>query len=126
MQNIALVFIVVILATILDQCLCHPYGAPSSRCNDMTPLHGPSPQTGKSPYYVIVPRPYYVPGHNVRVSIESCSDNIKGYLIQAREVGDNSAIGMFAAAPANGKFVNCGNTKVQTESTLQVLRLNPQ
>jgi hypothetical protein len=55
---------------------------------------------GASPYEMKVNRPYYMPGETVRVSIESSGDNIKGYLIQARQVGGNSATGMFSAAPS--------------------------
>jgi hypothetical protein len=49
-------------------------------------------QAGASPYEVKVDRPYYMQGKNIRVSIESSGDNIKGYLIQAetskRKLGD--------------------------------------
>ena len=58
-----------------------------------------------------------MPGENVKISIESWSDDIKGYLIQARLVGTNSATGMFAMLPANGKYVSCGNQKVSLLST---------
>ncbi|CAB3996300.1 Hypothetical predicted protein [Paramuricea clavata] len=110
MQNIAIVF--VISASILfHKSLCYPTGAPSSQCTSMTPSHGVVAQAGASPYEVKVNRSYYMPGETVRVSIESSGDNIKGYLIQARQVGGNSATGMFAAAPVNGKYVNCGNSK---------------
>ena len=78
----------------------------------MTPNHGVSAQSGTSPYLVKTEKPYYMPGENVKVSIESSSDDIKGYLIQARLVGTNSATGMFATLPANGKYVSCGNQKV--------------
>ena len=77
----------------------------------MKPEHGPIPRTGASPYDISVTKSYYVPGENVKVSIKSSSDDIKGYLIQAREVGENQAIGTFAAPPTNGKYVNCGNSK---------------
>jgi hypothetical protein len=55
-----------------------------------------------------------MPGESVKVSIESSSDDmIKGYLIQARQVGANTAIGTFATLPTNGRYVNCGNSKVR-------------
>jgi hypothetical protein len=79
----------------------------------MAPSHGAVAQAGASPYEVKVKRPYYMPGENVTVSIESSGDNIKGYLIQARQVGGNLAIGMFAEDPVNGKHLNCGNSKVK-------------
>ena len=82
----------------------------------MKPEHGPIPQTGASPYDIRVTKSYYVPGENVKVSIKSSSNDIKGYLIQARKVGENQAIGTFAALPTNGKYVNCGNSKVNTAS----------
>ena len=114
MQNIVIVFVIFISVTVFDECLGYPSGAPSGQCEQMTPNHGSPPQTGASPYEIKVTKTYYVPGKNVRVSIESSSDNVTGYLIQARGVGENSAIGMFAEAPANGTYVNCGNSKVDT------------
>ena len=78
----------------------------------MTPNHGVSAQSGTSPYSVKTEKPYYMPGENVKISIESSSDDIKGYLIQARLVGRNSPTGMFAMLPANGKYLSCGNQKV--------------
>ena len=111
MQNIAFVFVTFISVTIFNECLGYPRGAPSGQCEQMTPSHGSPPQTGASPYEIKVTKTYYVPGENVSVSIESSSDNIKGYLIQARKVGENSTIGTFAALPANGQYVNCGNSQ---------------
>ena len=114
MHTIALVLF--ISTTIFVQCLCHPYGAPKSQCDSMKPEHGPSPQTGASPYDIRVTKLYYEQGEKVKVSIKSSSVDIKGYLIQARKVGENQAIGTFAAPPTNGEYVNCGNSKVNTPS----------
>ena len=111
MEKIAIVFVIFFSVTVFDECKGFPGGAPTGQCEQMTPNHGPLPQTGASPYEIKVTKKYYVPGENVRVSIESSSDNIKGYLIQARRVGENSAIGTFAAVPANGTYVNCSNSK---------------
>ena len=107
MQLIRVAFVIVIF----HKSLCHPDGAPASNCENMAPSHGMLPQTGPSPYKIKIAKEYYMPGENVRVSIESSSDDIKGYLIQARQVGTNAAIGTFATLPANGKYVNCGNSK---------------
>ena len=114
MELIGVVF-VIITSALFNKCLCYPSGAPTSQCTSMTPTHGAAAQAGASPYEIKVNRPYYMPGENVRVSIESSSDNIKGYLIQARQVGGNSATGMFAAAPVNGKHLSCGNSKVKVK-----------
>ena len=104
---------VIITSTIFHRGLCYSKGAPSSKCESMSPSHGPLAQTGKSPYKIKVMKSYYMPGENVRVSIESSSDDIKGYLIQARQVGTNAAIGTFATPPAKGKYLNCGNSEVK-------------
>ena len=80
----------------------------------MTPSHGASAQSGSSPYTVKTEKPYYMLGENVNVSIESSGDDIKGYLIQARQVGTEVATGMFATLPPNGKYVPCGNKKVSS------------
>ncbi|XP_028401648.1 uncharacterized protein LOC114524692 [Dendronephthya gigantea] len=104
----------ILISTIFHKSLGYPSGAPSSKCGDMTPQHdGVSSQpAGTSPYSVKVEKPYYMPGENVRVSIESSSnDTIKGYLIQARQVGGNTAVGSFSSAPAGGKRLNCGNSE---------------
>ena len=111
MKKIAIVFVIFFSVTVFDECQGHSDGAPVEQCEQMTPNHGSSPQTGASPYEIKVTKTYYVPGENVGVSIESSSDNIKGYLIQARSVGENSAIGTFAVIPANGEYVNCSNSK---------------
>ena len=112
MQMIGVVF-AIITSTLFHESLCHPSGAPTSQCESMAPSHGAVAQAGASPYEVKVKRPYYMPGENVTVSIESSGDNIKGYLIQARQVGVNLVIGMFAVDPVNGKHLNCGNSKVK-------------
>ncbi|CAB4003849.1 Hypothetical predicted protein [Paramuricea clavata] len=112
MQMIYVVF-AIIASALFHKSQCYPSGAPTSQCESMTPSHGAVAQAGASPYKVKVNRPYYMPGENIRVSIESSDDNIKGYLIQARQIGGNSALGMFAATPVNVKHLNCGNNKVK-------------
>ena len=112
MQMIDIVFVIIISA-LFHKSQCYPSGAPTSQCESMAPNHGTVAQAGASPYEIKVNRSYYMPGENVRVSIESSGDNIKGYLIQARQVGGNSAIGMFAATPVNGKHLKCDNSKVK-------------
>ena len=112
MQLIRKIFLIVVTA-VFHRGLCHPDGAPSSKCEDMEPSHGVPPQTRESPYEIKVMKSYYMPGRNVRVSIESYSDDIKGYLIQARQMGANVAIGTFSMSPANGKYLHCGNSKVR-------------
>ncbi len=114
MQLTGLVFII-ITTTIFHRSLCYSFGAPSEVCEDMTPNHGYPGQTGPSPYKIRVEKLYYMPGENVKVFIESLSDNIAGYLIQARQVGAqfNTAAGTFETPPVNGQYLNCGNSKVK-------------
>ena len=107
------IFIVFNTVTMFQTFQCYPGGAPTSQCTLMTPRHGVPAQNGTSPYTVKTAKPYYMPGENVIISIESSSDDIKGYLIQARQVGANSATGMFGTLPANGKYVSCDNEKVE-------------
>ena len=102
---------VIITSMIFHRGFCHPNGAPISKCENMLPSHGSLPQTGRSPYIIKVTKSYYMPGENVRVTIESSGDDIKGYLIQARQVGANAVIGTFATPPAKGKYLNCGNNQ---------------
>ena len=131
MFNLAVV-IAILISTIFHVSLGYPSGAPTSRCGDMTPSHGANSQPAEtSPYSVKVGKPYYMPGENVRVSIESSSnDTIKGYLIQARQVGENVSVGSFPSAPAGGKLLNCGNEKVKMniykESYVLVTLIHPK
>ena len=105
-------FVVVFIfaSTMFHRGSCFGSGAPPWQCNNMMPHHrGAPPQRGPSPYIIRVQRPYYTPGENVQVALLSSRDTIMGYLIQARRVGDNAAIGTFAFQPRNGKFLSCGN-----------------
>ena len=114
MQMMRVTFVIISFA-IFQSGLCFQSGAPETRCENMMPEHaGSLPQARASPYEVRIKKSYYMPGESVKVSIESASDDmIKGYLIQAREVGANTAIGTFATLPTNGRYVNCGNSKVR-------------
>ena len=112
MANVVVTAAFIVFYTIFQTCQCYPSGAPSSQCASMTPNHGVSAQSGSSPYTIKTEKPYYMPGENVNVSIESTGGDIKGYLIQARMVGTDSATGMFVALPPNGNYVSCGNEKV--------------
>ncbi|XP_046852452.1 putative defense protein isoform X1 [Xenia sp. Carnegie-2017] len=107
----AVFVIVLICLTVFHGVKCRPNGAPSSQCVSMMPNHGAVSQTVASPYQVKVDKAYYMYGKKVNVSIESSNVSIKGFLIQARPVGQNSAIGMFSRLPGNTKFVSCGNNK---------------
>lgn len=112
MVNMAAVFGFLILSSVMfNKCLCYPAGAPDAQCERMTPSHGVNAQTGASPYEIQVDKPYYMPGSNVNLYIRSSNEKIKGFLIQARQVGANSATGMFETLPTNGKYVACGNSK---------------
>lgn len=112
MANVAVTAAFIVFYTVLQTGQCLSNGAPSSACTSMTPNHGVSAQNGSSPYIIKTEKLYYMPGENLRVSIESSSDDIKGYLIQARQVGTDSATGMFATLPLGGKYVSCDNEKV--------------
>ena len=114
MQSGAFVFALFFSATVINECLSYPGGAPAGQCENMTPNHGSPAQTGASPYEIKVMKSYYTPGQNFSVYIESSSDNIKGFLIQARKVGENSAIGTFTGHPQNTSTLSCGNEKVDT------------
>ena len=52
---------VIITSTIFHRGLCYSKGAPSSKCESMSPSHGPLAQTGKSPYKIKVMKSYYMP-----------------------------------------------------------------
>ena len=118
MANVAVTAVFILFNTIFQTVQCRSSGAPSTQCDSMTPNHDVSAQSDTSPYSVKTEKPYYMPGENVKVSIGSSSTDIKGYLIQARLVGANSATGMFTTLPASGKYVSCGNKRVGILSAL--------
>ena len=81
MANVATA-VFILFNAVFQTAQCYPGGAPSTECASMTPSHGVSAQSGTSPYSVKTEKPYYMLEENVKVSIESSSDDIKGYLIQ--------------------------------------------
>lgn len=105
--------IVFLFSTLFHVARCHSDGAPDSQCLSMMPRHGVPSQTFNSPYHVKVDKTIYN-DTKINVSIESLSEYIRGFLIQARQVDYNTAVGMFSESsqPENTKFVNCGNSKV--------------
>ncbi|XP_046853600.1 putative defense protein 3 [Xenia sp. Carnegie-2017] len=104
--------IVLLYLTLFHAARCFPSGAPSSQCESMMPNHGLQSQAAaNSPYQVRVHKTYYTNDSKINVSIESSSDYIKGFLIQARQVGQTTAIGMFSALPGNTTFLSCDNSK---------------
>ncbi|XP_046854359.1 putative defense protein Hdd11 isoform X2 [Xenia sp. Carnegie-2017] len=104
--------IIFLFLTLFHVARCHSDGAPDSQCVSMMPRHDVPSQTVNSPYHVKVDKTFYN-DTKINVSIESLSEYIKGFLLQARQVGENTAIGMFSESslPENTKFVNCGNSK---------------
>lgn len=70
-------------------------GAPDSECKTMTPRHHVDPQSGPSPYDIILDKKNIRAGETVLVTIKGRGkdDTIKGLLVQAR-IGE-TPIGQF-------------------------------
>ncbi|CRL00397.1 CLUMA_CG013664, isoform A [Clunio marinus] len=86
-------------------------GAPAEECSTMTPRHGVEPQTGPSPYDIILDKNNIRAGETVGITIRGRSndDTFKGLLVQAR-VGD-TPIGSFDVSPSRQyiQTLSCGN-----------------
>ncbi|KAM4719862.1 putative ferric-chelate reductase 1 isoform 2-T2 [Anableps anableps] len=71
-------------------------GLVSESCFDMTPHHSGSPQTTKSLFTISTEQSSFTPGEDVKVSLQgSGSGSFRGFLLEAREPGGQSAVGSF-------------------------------
>lgn len=109
---------IVFMAFFLRGVLGFSSGPPLTVCQSMTPnpsAHGAQTQAGVSPFTIVTDKSYYRPGEAVMVTIQSSrtADRFKGILVQAREVGNNGAIGTFSdRLPFGVKHLTCSNPKV--------------
>ena len=111
------------------------FGAPSAACKDIAPQHGLLPSTISAPYEVVMgefPCQNYIPTkvykrkhkaimhtilcthvftimHIVILKSTADSNGFKGFMIQARRMADDSAVGTWEVSPPLYKTVCSGN-----------------
>lgn len=98
-----------------------PAGAPDSTCISMQPrvqAHG-NAQTTAPPYVIQVDKSYYYENNTVKVYIKACGDaTIKGFLIEAREKGQQIPLGSFTDVPPQTQHLDC--TAMNAETAVRI------
>ncbi|XP_060778700.1 putative ferric-chelate reductase 1 isoform X2 [Neoarius graeffei] len=104
-------------------------GQVSSSCSNMIPSHGTVAQTSAAPYTVTADSSSYKEGDTITVTLNATPGSFKGFLLEARLVGGNSAVGSFSVVDSNSQFLTCsgvsnsavshtsGSSKSQIQST---------
>ncbi|XP_070553458.1 putative defense protein 3 [Ptychodera flava] len=84
-------------------------GAPNTACTSMRPGHtGVSPQSSSTnPFTVTASSTTYSPGQTITVTITGSS--FRGMLLQARQPGQTTPIGVFSNRPSNTKLKTCSS-----------------
>ncbi|KAB5587239.1 hypothetical protein PHYPO_G00010920 [Pangasianodon hypophthalmus] len=117
----ARMWLYLVLLGCLRVCESYPGGKVSSSCDNMLPSHGTVAQTSAAPYTVTVDSSTYKEGDTITVTLSATSGSFKGFLLEARLVGGNSAIGSFSVVNSNSQVLTCSglsNSAVsQTSST---------
>ncbi|XP_043547183.1 putative defense protein 3 [Chiloscyllium plagiosum] len=81
-----------------------PSGAPLGSCGSMAPRHnGVTPQTGPSPYSIMVKN------YTDKVEVTVMGSSYRGILLEARYPNQMDAIGTWAQPPNNTKKIACFN-----------------
>ncbi|MCJ8729048.1 hypothetical protein PDJAM_G00011730 [Pangasius djambal] len=88
-------------------CESYPSGKVSSSCDNMLPNHGTVAQTSAAPYTVTADSNTYKEGDTITVTLSATSGSFKGFLLEARLVGGNSAIGSFSVVNSDSQLLTC-------------------
>nr|XP_034979126.1 putative ferric-chelate reductase 1 [Zootoca vivipara]XP_034979127.1 putative ferric-chelate reductase 1 [Zootoca vivipara] len=85
-------------------------GKISAACSSMVPGHRRSAQTSAPPYAISISKSSFVPGDEIIVSLMASGDSsFEGFLLQAREVGGDVAVGHFRILDPNSQGLACNN-----------------
>jgi len=101
-------------------------GAPEVACGDMTPQHGVSPQTDRSPYRIIMQKKQVSPGETVDILLTAptAGPPFKGFFIQVHPRNGDKPVGEFSPdSDENAQPVNCDG---KTNSAMTHKDLNPK
>ncbi|XP_058493572.1 putative ferric-chelate reductase 1 isoform X2 [Solea solea] len=100
------VFILVCLAPVAH---CYSSGNVMDSCEDMKPHHsGLRPQSSPAPFTVTADRSTFSSGEEVTVQLQALgSKPFTGFLLQAREVGRQTAVGSFTLSTAAAQLLTC-------------------
>ncbi|XP_071846866.1 putative ferric-chelate reductase 1 [Apostichopus japonicus] len=122
--------LVLVLVGFIGVCQGYGSGAPPVACEDMTPGHvlngndsiPLSPSDEPSPFTVTVSEVEFGQGGQVEVTIQG-SVNFAGFLLQARQDGEDEPVGTFSDLASDMKFVECSAT--YTEAAVTHTNSNP-
>ncbi|XP_035515663.1 putative ferric-chelate reductase 1, partial [Morone saxatilis] len=127
---IAMDHVVLLLVCVAPVVQCYGSGRVMESCGDMQPHHaGQSPQTGPAPFTITTDRSRYRLGEAVTVQLQAPpSTRFIGFLLQAREVGGQSAVGSFALTSAAVQRLTCNqkpnsavsHTSASVKTSIQV------
>lgn len=96
-----------------------PGGAPAAACDNMTPNHSGTAQTGASPYTIIPSAQTYQCGQSITVTLAATGgNNFRGFLCQARTnvASYSSTVGTLAQTGSVTMNQNCGTGRALTHS----------
>jgi len=86
-------------------------GAPNNACSNLTPRHGPGPQTSPAPFSVTPIQTNVVPGGAITLRIKATQngESFKGFMVQATALSNqqNNGIGRFINAPQGAQLLSC-------------------
>eukprot|EP00064_Thunnus_orientalis_P001808 superscaffoldBa00000124_g1811 len=84
-------------------------GLVTESCADLRPYHnGLSPQTGPAPFTIMTDRNSYRLGEEITVQLQAPSSKpFFGFLLQARQVGQQSPVGYFTQTAAAAQLLTC-------------------
>ncbi|OCT82923.1 hypothetical protein XELAEV_18025458mg [Xenopus laevis] len=129
--------ITVILLTICSlHVSAYPSGKVEASCNTMVPGHGVAAQTSASPYTLDVSSTTYEDEQSITVTLRNTSlvPPFKGFMIQARAVGDgnNIALGTFTVSNSAAQTLQCStansavsHTSAAEKTAIQVTWMGP-
>nr|XP_060629978.1 putative ferric-chelate reductase 1 isoform X1 [Anolis sagrei ordinatus] len=103
-----------------------PSGKISGSCDSMLPSHRNAiPQTSPPPYAISVSNTSFAPRDEIIVSLTGLNgSSFKGFLLQARTPGGDSAVGSFRILSPDTQGLECNN--IQNSSVSHTNRLDKQ
>ena len=115
-------YIAFVITLVQVLCIKESYGyrggAPIGACETLTPQHNASPSTAASPYTIGTKEDQ---SGQIIVTISSSDDRVfKGFILQARKVGEEKPVGEFVSIPDNTQEITCTNPKVSRYTDLYI------